>query len=382
MRYGLSLLVSFLLVGFEPDSLAQEAGALEADLKEIQVIGNEESASPEYLFGRIVGIATDTSGNIYVADQQTMNVRVFDSQGRHVRTIGRRGRGPGEFNRIVSMTINRKNRLVVADNMNVRMTQFAPDGTVLNTLPFGGTSTRMPRQIGQLHTGEYVLLFHEVNRPDQGDQIELFHLLPSTEQDDTFQRPTASFGRLEALPGSASPFFRRFLKFRPSQFWITSSDDILYAPSMYSGTMLRYQRGSSVWTTDSISGYEPPKGAITPLDGPPYPERATHFAGGETGALIHTISAGLFVNESGHIIHFLVTQQEESFVLGVQVLNQSGTLLGFDSLAQLDDTIAPLALDLEVLWMDRQGRFYIRDRRGAPTVRVVELDYSTNGEEK
>lgn len=93
MKYHPSLLVFCLLIGFGPDCLAQEAGDLEADLKEIRGIGNEESAPPEYLFGRIVGIATNTNGHIYVADQQTRNVRVFDSDGRHTRTIGRRGPG-------------------------------------------------------------------------------------------------------------------------------------------------------------------------------------------------------------------------------------------------------------------------------------------------
>ncbi len=51
----------------------------------------------EYVFGRIVGVVTDSLGRVFAADMQASEVRVFDSVGGFLFTIGRRGAGPGEF---------------------------------------------------------------------------------------------------------------------------------------------------------------------------------------------------------------------------------------------------------------------------------------------
>ena len=48
--------------------------------------------------GRLSGIAVDRHGVVYVADAADSRLWVFDASGRSVGSIGRRGRGPGEFN--------------------------------------------------------------------------------------------------------------------------------------------------------------------------------------------------------------------------------------------------------------------------------------------
>jgi len=46
---------------------------------------------------RIMSIAVDRGGNIYVLDYMESHVKVFDKSGRYLRTIGRKGQGPGEL---------------------------------------------------------------------------------------------------------------------------------------------------------------------------------------------------------------------------------------------------------------------------------------------
>jgi hypothetical protein len=54
----------------------------------------------EYQFHQIRGITVDALGRIFVSNGGSRSVRVYDREGRWVRDIGRRGSGPGEFERI------------------------------------------------------------------------------------------------------------------------------------------------------------------------------------------------------------------------------------------------------------------------------------------
>ena len=59
----------------------------------------------EYLFGWIFSIAVDDDHNVYVFDYQAQHVGVFDAEGNHVETLGRKGEGPGEFDRAESIAM-------------------------------------------------------------------------------------------------------------------------------------------------------------------------------------------------------------------------------------------------------------------------------------
>ncbi len=58
---------------------------------------SEDSPRTPYLFGVVTGLALDAAGRLYVSDGGELNVAVFTSVGARVTTIGRKGRGPGEF---------------------------------------------------------------------------------------------------------------------------------------------------------------------------------------------------------------------------------------------------------------------------------------------
>jgi NHL repeat len=57
------------------------------------------------VFRRIVDVALDPLGRVWVADAQMHEVRVFQPDGRHVRTLGRKGGGPAEFDGIAGMDL-------------------------------------------------------------------------------------------------------------------------------------------------------------------------------------------------------------------------------------------------------------------------------------
>jgi len=70
------------------------AASAEADI----VLG-ERGSSPQSEFGLVMGVAVDSRENFYVLDHHAVEVRQFDTNGRFVRSFGKRGKGPGEFER-------------------------------------------------------------------------------------------------------------------------------------------------------------------------------------------------------------------------------------------------------------------------------------------
>lgn len=57
----------------------------------------EDSPRTPHIFGVVTGLAIDAAGRVYVSDGSALHVAVFTTTGSPVTTIGRKGRGPGEF---------------------------------------------------------------------------------------------------------------------------------------------------------------------------------------------------------------------------------------------------------------------------------------------
>ena len=77
-------------------------------------------------FGHVVDISVDSKGRIYACDTQLQTVWVFSPQGDSLTTIGRAGRGPGEFLRMIDIEIGRKDSLFAFDWRAGRITAFSP----------------------------------------------------------------------------------------------------------------------------------------------------------------------------------------------------------------------------------------------------------------
>jgi hypothetical protein len=98
---------------------------VEEDLR----IGVREG-DPDYQFGEIVGITTDSRGRIFVVDRQAKHIKVFSPEGVYEQTIGGPGGGPGEL-AVPSFepVIGAGDTLLVHDRRNRRVNRYAPDGS-------------------------------------------------------------------------------------------------------------------------------------------------------------------------------------------------------------------------------------------------------------
>lgn len=78
-------------------------------------------------FSNARSVAVDSRGNMYVADADLQEIRAFSPSGKQLPRIGRRGGGPGEFRRLLSVSAGRGDTLFAFDVAQQRITAFTPD---------------------------------------------------------------------------------------------------------------------------------------------------------------------------------------------------------------------------------------------------------------
>jgi len=87
----------------------------------------------EYLFGRLVSICA-AQGKIYAIDQQVPAVRTYDLAGQYLGNLGRKGGGPGEYERPTSITVDQTNGIIyVRDGIQGRMNLYSLEGESIKT---------------------------------------------------------------------------------------------------------------------------------------------------------------------------------------------------------------------------------------------------------
>ncbi|WP_420128477.1 6-bladed beta-propeller [Longimicrobium sp.] len=126
-------------------SCAQRDGVVRAQgpgarlvLTEVLRLG---SVSGDEAFGRVMDVELGPTGRIYVADDLSWNVVAFDGAGRLLRRVGRRGQGPGEFERPWYLAVDRYDSLFVWDGALARISVFGPDFRFARSFPAPGPWT-------------------------------------------------------------------------------------------------------------------------------------------------------------------------------------------------------------------------------------------------
>jgi hypothetical protein len=74
-------------------------GEIDLELEEDLVIGAGEEFDENYNFRGIASMEVDDEGNILVLDYMDCRIQKYDKDGKYLQTIGRKGEGPGEFQR-------------------------------------------------------------------------------------------------------------------------------------------------------------------------------------------------------------------------------------------------------------------------------------------
>ncbi|HET9164310.1 MAG TPA: DUF6531 domain-containing protein [Solirubrobacterales bacterium] len=90
-------------------------------------------------FAHPAGIAVDTSGNLWVADENNHRVEKFNAAGEYLSSFGSSGTGNGQFGRPTDVAIAANGNLWVTDASNNRLEEFSPSGEFLKAFGSSGT---------------------------------------------------------------------------------------------------------------------------------------------------------------------------------------------------------------------------------------------------
>jgi hypothetical protein len=99
-------------------------------LSEDLAIGQDDGPDP-FIFSSIVGLAVDDLGRIYAIDEGSAEVRVFSQEGLFERSIGRKGQGPGEYERPVFVQVDGRDKVIVGDYFGARLNFYSSEGTFI-----------------------------------------------------------------------------------------------------------------------------------------------------------------------------------------------------------------------------------------------------------
>ena len=342
-------------------------------IKEELTIGEELSKQKELLFVRPDFIMTDSEGSIFIAESVEKTIRKFDKNGKYLFKFGRRGKGPGEFQDLTSVSINKGDTLIIIDQLLYRISFFSKECNYLNAAKINPEEMLWPRKIIQLNSGNYLLGFKLENSPD------IFHIF-----NNNFDKKFTSFGS-NAIDVHDNPYIdSASVEIFRGKIAGLENDDILYSPYIYDGNLYYYKKISDrKWKlVDRIKGYlkfkkpyidiNPNIKDYDPLD-PPWSFK------GYTGinsyaAILMNESRGLFILRNGNVINFTLIKNNENREFGFDLFDKKGNFLNHYVIytKRLRKNM-PTDIPIFVEWKDEEDNFYFKDLTTYPKIKKVKL---------
>jgi hypothetical protein len=120
---------SLLIAGCLSVACGASAQQLPVSFGQDQVVGREEE------LGSIMDAQVGPDGSVYVADHVSTRIIAFDPEGRRRWALGRRGRGPGEFQIPYRLNVRADGTVFVYDMGTGEVTSLSPEGRYLNRYP-------------------------------------------------------------------------------------------------------------------------------------------------------------------------------------------------------------------------------------------------------
>ena len=107
------------------------------EIEFVQKIGEYDTEDENYMLYRVMDIARDSDGNIYVVDAGNYRIQKYDSNGQYLATFGRKGQGPSEFEYPRSIGLASNGNMYIYDQGNSRISVLSKEGRELRTFKFG-----------------------------------------------------------------------------------------------------------------------------------------------------------------------------------------------------------------------------------------------------
>lgn len=254
----------------------------------------ELDGADEYTFGAIAEMAVTGEGDLYVFDRQAMQLRRYDSQGTFVRNVGRKGGGPGEYDRVNGLAVGPDGRVFLWDAGNARVTIYSPQGEPLGTWRMqGGFYTSSALQLdsaGRIYTrvstfGDDVSQWKQilVRYGDGGTPV------------DTFQVPSFDMPKYDIVARREGSTSQSNVPFSPNTVWTFGphgrfvygrSDQYAIYRALEGGRVLRMERDAQPVAVSADEKAEREASATFSMrrtdpawrwNGPPIPDTKPYF---------------------------------------------------------------------------------------------------------
>jgi len=347
---------------------ALESATLSDSLEEVKNIQNSEAEkSNRPLISAVSDAVTDHDGNIYLADPRTFTLHSFSSDMTHRWTTGGRGRGPGTFMRISSLSILNK-QLFVYDSATSRMTTYDLKGKKQAVWSYDEAGYN----IGRIHS------FGDDTRiaPGWDDSNEtLVHIF-----NDTMRL------RQESIVDAADHYStdyphieNQILTNEAGSVLPLSDSEFLYAPFLYGGEMYIYEKSAdSEWgVSDTVDGYDVIDHPVELHFTDEGNFEGSHLSGvnregGYFHAVYQSISHGVFMLENHQIAHISTRFSEDGrWDLVVEYVYPDQNV---ESEYKIVERFVPSQqLNRIPLWVDRSGNIYVSENSDTP-LRVFTID--------
>jgi hypothetical protein len=118
-----------------------------------------ESCAGASQFSTIYDVSVSSTGQVLVTNKDAPMLRLFDQTGTSIWAGGQKGKGPGEFLMPYRSTIV-DSGMVIVDMTNGRVTDLAPSGQLVGSMPLLGFATT----VGVTPRGEMIFGFDAMGR--------------------------------------------------------------------------------------------------------------------------------------------------------------------------------------------------------------------------
>lgn len=386
--------ISILGCGAENERIALTLDEIKpAEVNILMKIGLE-SQSEDYQLGNPIGVRTDSSGNIYIADKASLTIKMYDSEGVFVKEIGKRGRGPVEFLDINTFEITPDENFFILDRGNLRYTEISNTGKHIKSQPvdFSMQWQFYPDGVGY-YDNKMIALFNDGAGIEVKPLLEreLFYIY-----DRNLENKLDSFFKFKELQDiDISTFAWVTFLGKPGSFTLSQNKrELFYSPLIYHGNIYRFTKNNEKWELiDTIKAFDFAEDAYVEFDESTYNRYASldipglinlRYGGSEPRiGRVNTFDAGIHQLTDGRIIQFvakwrdlLEKEGEHKNIINIygQVItpNESVQFIGLvTSIEASQMPWKPL-----INWKDDNNHFYLLDNTDInyPTVTKFEIN--------
>jgi len=360
---GIILAISILLNNCTKEEQV-DLSPSEVHLSNVLTIeSNEENNGPAPILPFVADVAVNSEGHIFIFTGQDSKFHIYEQGGEWLQSFGQSGAGPGEFGQISAISIDSRNRLIVADRGNGRISIFDSQGSLIATSSSAGINTI--RSIREMPDGRFIVT-------GQKDDY-LVHIF-----DSEFDSIQSSFTTIREFANIERESERQWIKGQAGQVHLWGDGQIAFVPANYQGRVYLYEeKNINEWNLiDELEGYKLYEPALTFHSDQPSSGIPVHgILGSPDGMMFisyRTLSYGFYQNQEGSLYHISYQTTEEGMNLVIEHFDTSSNKL--IEYGIVDDLNIEHSLRKQPLWVDESLNLYLSDNSELPRLQVMKLE--------